>query len=501
MFARVPRRLVAAIAALSLIASLGLLRAPQGAEAQRPAVRVYVLEGGHRASDQAVAQALRDRGFVVTRGVATPDFDGTQANLADYDVLVVLYTANWSTPAIPAGLAAIRAYVEGGGSLVTGEWFGWRGQLAEIMPSVNCSWNTAPSTTYTQVAPNSVINAGLPLAFTFPMGDFTGSESCLQARPEATVLYGSSNGGGRGDQVGLAAWNVGQGRVAAFSTLLSATELQSAEYRTLFQNTVAWAADVKDVTPPTVGSVELASAGGFVSGQALDLTVTASDKGGSGVGSVLVAEYVFSGNESDAWRLASTSGWRRYKQPGATVSLTLSATPGVHYLRVFAADRAGNISRAPGVVFVNYSPSGATAIGLDEVHVYRVAPGAVAQATVRMLVAAGNPDLSVVGPGLSFAPVSDAPVEETSFVPQAGLYEIGVYGYVAGSYSLEYAAGALAPKAQDEDATIERRGRGSVINLFPPEPVGAPGELPAPPAELGELALEPRVYLPAVQRP
>lgn len=500
MFARAVRRLAAALAILSMLAITGALAAQEAAPA-REGVRVYVLEGGHGPSDRAVVQALRDRRFDVTRGVETPDFDGTQAKLADYDVLVVLYTQNWTQPVPQAGLDAIRAYVEGGGSMVTGEWFAWRGQLSPIMPSLNCSWNTATQTSYTQVAANSIVNAGLPISFTFNLGDFSGSESCLQARPEATVLYSSSNGGGKGEQVGLAAWNVGLGRVASFSTLLSETELQSAEYKTLFQNIVAWAADVRDMTPPTVQRVELAGAGGLVRSQAVELEVKAADRGGSGVGSVLVAEYVFSGDETNAWRLAGTSGWVRYRQPGVTISHTLSPTPGVHYLRVFAADRSGNISRDPGVVFINYGPAGGTPLAFDDIHIYRVAPGAVSLASVRMEVVAGNPDLYVVGPGVRFVPASDALVEETSFVPLEGLYEIGVYGYEAGAYNLDYAPGPLASLAADGGPSIERRGRGSVINLFPPTPTGTPGDLPAAPADPGLTDQEHSVYLPAVQRP
>lgn len=499
MSARARLSLFAGLIALIIFSAAGALPGVSPAAAQRPAVRVYVLEGGHRPSDLAVAQALRDRGFQVTRGVNTSAFDGTRVNLADYDVLVTLYTSGWTTPVPEAGLAAIRAYVEGGGGLVTGEWFGWRGQLSEIMPSTNCLWNTATQTSYTQVAPHPLINAGLPISFTFNLGDFSGSETCLVARPEATVFYSSSNGGGTPGQVGLAAWNVGLGRVAAFSTLLSETELASTEYRTLFQNTVAWSADVRDATPPTVRSVELAAAGGIVRQQQVELSIKAADKGGAGVGSIIVAEYVFSGDEADAWRLVSTSGWRRYRQPGATLSWTLSPSPGVHYLRVFAADRAGNISREPGVVFVNYTPSGATPIGLDEAHIYRVTPGNLPLATARMRVAAGNPDLYVSGPGVSSAPVSDEPVEEISFVPQGGVYELGVIGFEAGAYSLEIGPAPLA--GSDGRAEIERRGRGSVINLFPPEPLGEPGDLPTPPADIGELAMEPMVYLPALSRP
>ncbi|NTU84823.1 MAG: hypothetical protein HGA45_36575 [Chloroflexales bacterium] len=493
---------VAALAALILTAAISARAGayPAAAEAQASAARIYVLRGGDPESDNAVIQALIDRGFAVTSGVVTPAFDGSQVALADYDVLVVLYNANWAQPVPPDGLNAIRDYVTGGGGLVTGEWFGWRGQLSEIMPSQNCGWNTAAETTYTQVMPSPTISVSLPISFTFPMASFTGSESCLEPRPEATVFYSSSNGGGKGTHAGLAAWNVGEGRVAAFSTLLSAVELANEQYRILFQNTVTWVATVRDASPPAVKSVGLTSAGGLVRDPLVELTVTASDRGGAGIGSFHVAEYVFSGNPEDAWRLVRTSGWQRYRPPGASLSWTLSDTPGVHYLRVYAADRAGNISREPGVAFVSYEPAAPVALGLDEIHIYRVEPASWPQASVRMRSAAGNPDLYVFGPGVSFAPESDGDVEQTSFTPAAGVYQIEVVGYQAGAYTLDYSAEPL-PALDGGGSRLERRGRGSVINLVPSDPVSDPGTLPAPPADGVATSPEPMVFLPALQRP
>lgn len=502
MTARALMHQIAALAALILIVAAGATFGAPRAEAQTPQAtpaRIYVLRGADPPSDNAAIQALRDRGFAVTRGVATPDFDGSQAALADFDVLVVLYTANWARPMPPAGLSAIRAYVEGGGALVTGEWFGWRGQLSDLMPSVNCGWNSAAETTYTQVAPSPTISATLPLSFTFPLADFDGSETCLQARPEATVFYSSSNGGGKGTRTGLAAWNVGQGRVAAFSTLLSAVELANDSYRTLFQNTVAWMVDVSDATPPVVRSVDLPSAGGLVRDRAVQLEVVAADRGGAGMGSVHLAEYVFSGDPGSAWRLVGWSGWQRYRQPGARLNWTLSDTPGVHYLVVFAADRAGNLSREPGVAFVSYEPAEPVAIELDAIHIYRVRP-TWPLASVRMQVAEGNPDLYVFGPGVSFAPESDAAVEQTSFTPQPGVYQIEVVGYQAGAYTLDYGSDPLSSAGGGDGSQLERRGRGSVINLFPSEPEGDIGTLPAPPVEPPGAGPEPRLYLPALQR-
>lgn len=206
------------------------------------AASVYVLRGDNEASDTAVIEALQEAGFAVTSGVTTPAWDGTQANLQAYDVVVILYNQNWSSSLNVEGMRAINRYLRSGGGLVTGEWFIWRGssELTEFLPARNCGWNSGTTTTYSRATPDPLINAGLPASFSFDLGNFSGRESCFEAMPNATVFYSSSNGGGRADAPGLVGWTLQLGRVASFSTLLSATELADNNYRRLFTNTVTW---------------------------------------------------------------------------------------------------------------------------------------------------------------------------------------------------------------------------------------------------------------------
>ncbi len=494
-------RLLALVAALVLVTLL-LAQLPLSTALAQPGrvTRVYVLRGGNAASDDAVVQALRERGLEVVSGVETPAFDGTQVRLRDFDVLVVLYTQNWQTPPLEAGLQAIERFVDQGGGLVTGEWFGWRGRLAALMPAINCGWNSAASTAYTLVAPHPAVTQDLPRSFTVNLASFSGSESCLQPRPEASVLYGSSNGGGRdGGGAGVVAWNYGRGRVAQFSTLLSATELASAEYRTLFQNVVSWLATTRDTTPPEIRELNARDAGLLLNGREATLSFSASDSGGSGLGTYFILEQVFSGNLASAWTVARTSGWQPYQPPRVNLIWTLSDQPGVHYLQVYVADRAGNISRQPGVVLLNYRPA-LVPIGQDETHVYRFTPGANRRTQLRMDVGAGNPDLYVFGPGVSFNPESDAVVEETTFVAQAGVYQVEVEGYQPGSYRLSLALDPPLAGPVDQPAGLERRPRISVLALNPPEPANNPGVLPGAPVEEILAGLDNTIYLPILRQ-
>lgn len=494
-----PRLLFAFTTALLGVALLAVA-APPRATAQPPTAtpRVLLLRGGDAAADDAVLAALQGQNLEITSGPLTADFADNQQALRDYDVVVALLADPRSRLA-PQGIRSLERFVAQGGGLVTGEWLARAGQLADLLPAVHCGVSIGSATTYTRVTPNAAIDAGVAPSFDLTLAGPGDTESCLAPRDEATVLYRSSNSVGRRDAAGLVAWNVGQGRVASFSTRISAAELQNSSYRALFRNTVTWIARTKDTTPPTIRSFTVTGAGGLVSRRELQVTLSANDSGGSGLGSYFVREYGYSGNPADGWvRDGASDGWQAFRQPGASFTWTLSAKPGVRYIQLFVADRAGNVARSAAEAVVNYAPPG-VAIGLDELHVYRITPGAGTQATVRMEVAAGNPDLYVFGPGLSPLPESNDPVEQRSFVAQNGTYQIEVDGFAAGSYtlSLQTTPGATvtAPVGDEPD----RRPRISVTEISPPEPPQEAGTLPDAPVDPG-AALSEAVFLPLLRQ-
>lgn len=205
---------------------------------------IYVLSGGDADADAAVVEVLETAGHQVTLGVETPEWDGTQVNLHDYDVVVMLYNENWSSAPQSAGMRALNAYLRTGGGLITGEWFIWRGssELTEFLPATNCGWNSQGSTRYDEVVADPLISANVPISFTFDLSNYDGTESCLQPKPGATIFYTSSNGGGEPDSPGLVGWTVQAGRIASFSTLIGQSELANEAYAQLFTNTVTWAA-------------------------------------------------------------------------------------------------------------------------------------------------------------------------------------------------------------------------------------------------------------------
>lgn len=503
MFARHLPRTPALLAVLLLVGALAAYPADRPlAEAAPQPPTAYVLLGGDRASDTAVVNALTAAGIAVTPGVAITSFTGAQADLSDYDLVVALYNESWATPLQQSGMDAVADYVSAGGGLLTGEFFISRSdqpamaRLRPLLPATSCGRRDGESTTLTIRAPNPVVNAGLPVSFAVNLASFVNREGCLTPRADAAILYTSSNGGAAAP--GLVAWSAGQGRVASFSLLLGASELEGAEMRRLLQNTARWVATTRDLTPPKLTSVTLTNAGTLTDIRQQQLTVRASDSGGSRIGSLYVVEYRFSGDAQDAWQVVGRSGWQPFgANDGKVINWTITADPGVHFLQVFVADRAGNVTVSPGLSFLSYRPA-TVSIGADEQQIYRISPPVGQPTTVRMDVLSGNPDLYVFGPNVSFNPESDTPVESVSFTATGGIYQVEVEGHVAGTYQLQVIAGA--DQTSQADAPDERRRpRGSIITLNSFAPLPEDADLPAPPADLPAEAGT-KLYLPMLIR-
>lgn len=452
--------------------------------------RVYVLRGGDQAADGAVVRTLERAGFVVTSGVETPDWNGSQANLRDFAAVVILYNQNWGRLMPLEGQQALRAYLAAGGGVVTGEWYVWRGQLTDLMPATNCGYNGLRSTVYTRATPDPVINAGVPLTLTLNLRDFSGTESCFAPRPGATVLYTSSNGGGRPGAPGLVAWNVGRGRVASFSNMLSNVELGDQGLRQLLANTVTWASQVRDILPPVIERFAIRGSGTLTETRQVSLSTDARDEaGGSGPGSLYFVEYVYNDNvASPGWVAVQRSGWLPY-EAARNLTWTLTNQPGVHYVQVWAADRAGNISTAVVQDLINYQPL-APLVQPDEVDIYRLAVPTGVQVTVE-LSATAIADLYLWGPDDQPVGIDERdsmPKVVSFFAETGGVYQVEVAGYkTATRYRLSVLTGAPGGGG---GLTIRSRPRGRPMLSFPVTP-DAPPDLPQPPKA---------TFLPHVQR-
>jgi hypothetical protein len=232
---------------LAMFLLLALLVSPATAHA----LDVYVLSGGDATTDQALVNALTARGHAPTLGVQSIVFDGTQATLTDFDVVVLQNNHNWAGSSMPvAGQDAIVSFVSGGGGLVTTEWLIWNinsagkhQNLSPIVPVTGGPFNHATNTTYTQQTADPVVGNGMPGSFTFSVNNISGSESFLAAKVGATVFYSSTNDNASTPSSwhGVVGGPHGLGRVISFSTFVSSVEMANADYARLFVNSVEWA--------------------------------------------------------------------------------------------------------------------------------------------------------------------------------------------------------------------------------------------------------------------
>ena len=236
------------------------------------AARVYLMPTGNAPADGAALRALMDGGHTVFFGVQAFQWDGTQVDLNnDFDAVVILNSFNWTSLSMPrAGILALNKFVFNGGGLVTGEVFNWNVssgsrhvELGAVMPVAVVTYSAAPSTTYSQVTPDPILNDGLPTSFTFNL-QLIGNirESSFNTRgPDAIVFYSSSTGGGRPGSPGIVGWNVFNGRVLSFSTNITDVELGSGDYKRLFVNAVNWVARQADIAVTKTASADTVPAG------------------------------------------------------------------------------------------------------------------------------------------------------------------------------------------------------------------------------------------------
>ncbi len=229
------------------------------------AATVYLIPTGNSAADLAAFLALTGGGHTVTLGVEPHIWNGTQANLANFDAVVILNSFNITAGSMPlGGTTALVKYVSEGGGIATDGFFASNvvspfnrrhPGVESLIPVTAPTFNTAASTTYDQVTAEPTINSGVPATFSFNLRTVSGSsEVSFDARPDlivppdtviipaSTVFYSSSNGGGRANSPGLVGWNILMGKVLSFSTAITDTELASDDFKQLLVNAVNWVA-------------------------------------------------------------------------------------------------------------------------------------------------------------------------------------------------------------------------------------------------------------------
>jgi hypothetical protein len=220
------------------------------------ALSVYVMSAGEGQDNQAILNTLRAAGHDPILGVDPSEWDGSQADLSEYDVVVLsLAIAELPQDMPKDGQVALISYVQQGGGLVTGErlvWLiynnVWFQDLDLIIPVKSMSGRFVAETAtkyyhYCKKKTDPILNNGLPTHFTFSTAEIAGgSESLFLGKKGATSYYRTS---ADGKLIlctsGVVGWKKESGRVISFSTLFTHIELSDIHYATLFVNAVEWA--------------------------------------------------------------------------------------------------------------------------------------------------------------------------------------------------------------------------------------------------------------------
>jgi PKD repeat protein len=249
---------------------------------------------------------------------------------------------------------------------------------------------------------------------------------------------------------GKVAWNPAPGTYTLYAVIDPADQvIESDENNNVISRTVTVLPALPDKLAPHVDSFTINNGAVATTMRQVQLNASARDnERGSGVDRILYVEFEFIQSVS-AWTPVRSSNWLSYTLASTNYPWELTPTAGLHYLQAWAADRAGNISLAPYVQMIHYTPP-ISHVARDQIRVYRQALSAGQTLQVRLTPSSGDPDLYVWTPETStgieppyVSNLSGNAVDEITLTAiRSGVYQIEVYGYTSADYSLEILPGS-----------------------------------------------------------
>lgn len=240
-----------------LVAILIVACWPVGLSAQTSGpLRIYVLRSGDEGSDQAVLQALTERGHKVSLGVRVSQLDVAPVQLSDFHAVVALGAAEDVSNAI---INMLSGYLRNSGGLVVDGPLMYRLRYGPDttlrLPATWCNYfyHSGGRTNYSRTeSADPVIHNGTAPSFDVKVSTVSGmSEQCLAAAGGARVLFTSKTTDERTARPAVLTSEPGpKSRAVAFSVALRMLELDSLDFRRTFVNSVEWAAALSTPTTP-----------------------------------------------------------------------------------------------------------------------------------------------------------------------------------------------------------------------------------------------------------
>jgi len=209
---------------------------------------VLIVSAGAPATDAALVAALIAQGHSASIGPNYWEFD-TNVDLSPYDVLYIQGNGNWTQSDMPLDAQSmILDFAQQGAGVVFSEWVIWMVAardvfqvLAASMPVIpSATWRTTSTLTLTENVSDPIVSAGLPLSFDMPVTSFSGTETFLEPKENATIFYDSD--WVVGDQTGgaVVGWDICGGRVVNFSTTNGIDQINDPEFQILLGNLMEW---------------------------------------------------------------------------------------------------------------------------------------------------------------------------------------------------------------------------------------------------------------------
>ncbi len=212
------------------------------------AADVLIVSAGSPDTDNALATALGANGHNATVGPTYWTF-GASFDLGPFDVVYIQGNGNWTQSDMPLDAQAkILEFAQAGGGVIFSEWVVWMVGARNVFQVLGAAMPAQPTTTWRGTAtitvtantPDPFIADGLPDSFTMPLTSFSGTETFLRPKPNATVFYDSDwvLGGETGGAV--LGWDVCGGRVVNFATTNGPAQIADANFQRLLSNLVTW---------------------------------------------------------------------------------------------------------------------------------------------------------------------------------------------------------------------------------------------------------------------
>jgi hypothetical protein len=212
------------------------------------AADVLIVSAGSPTTDSALVAGLVAQGHTAVIGPNYWEFD-TNVDLSPYDVVYIQGNGNWTQSDMPIDAQTmILDFAQQGAGVVFSEWVIWMVQARGVFQVLAASMPVEPTTvfrttstiTFTENATDPIVGANLPSTFDMPLSSFSGTESFLVPKENATVFYDSDWVVGEVTGGAVVGWDICGGRVVNFSTTNGINQINDPEFQILLGNLMEW---------------------------------------------------------------------------------------------------------------------------------------------------------------------------------------------------------------------------------------------------------------------